>query len=123
MDPFFWKPMDPFFWKPGSIGFQKKRVHSAALYYLPSLVEISPVPGKKIFEGFSPYMGDSGAHLGHVTQMPRTNFRSPYSRMLHINLALIGQSVLEKIIEILDDDGRTPEHGYTISSPVSLWLR
>ena len=21
------------------------------------------------------------------------------------------------------DDGRTPEHGYTISSPMSLWLR
>ena len=25
-----------------------------------------------------------GGHLGHVTQMPRTNFRSPYSRRLHI---------------------------------------
>ena len=23
-------------------------------------------------------------HLGHVTQMPRTNFRSPYPRRLHI---------------------------------------
>ena len=27
-----------------------------------------------------------GGHLGHVTQMPRTNFRSPYPRRLHINL-------------------------------------
>ena len=26
----------------------------------------------------------SGGHLGHVTQMPLTNFRSPYPRGLHI---------------------------------------
>ena len=25
-----------------------------------------------------------GGHLGHVTQMPRTNFRSPYARRLYI---------------------------------------
>ena len=25
-----------------------------------------------------------GSHLGHVTQMPRTNFRSPYPRRFHI---------------------------------------
>ena len=25
-----------------------------------------------------------GGHLGHVTQMPRTNFCSPYPRRLHI---------------------------------------
>ena len=25
-----------------------------------------------------------GGHLGHATQMPRTNFRSPYPRRLHI---------------------------------------
>ena len=25
-----------------------------------------------------------GGHLGHVTQMPRTNFRSPFPRRLHI---------------------------------------
>ena len=25
-----------------------------------------------------------GGHLGHVTQMPRTNFRSPYPRRFHI---------------------------------------
>ena len=25
-----------------------------------------------------------GAHLGHVTQMPRTNFRSPYPKRLHV---------------------------------------
>ena len=27
-------------------------------------------------------------HLGHVTQMPRTNFRSPYPRRLHIKFGL-----------------------------------
>ena len=26
-----------------------------------------------------------GCHLGHVTQMQRTNFGSPYQRRLHIN--------------------------------------
>ena len=25
-----------------------------------------------------------GGHLGHVTQLPRTNFRPPYPRRLHI---------------------------------------
>ena len=25
-----------------------------------------------------------GGHLGHVTQMPQTKFRSPYPRRLHI---------------------------------------
>ena len=25
-----------------------------------------------------------GGHLGHVTQMPQTNFRSSYTRRLHI---------------------------------------
>ena len=25
-----------------------------------------------------------GGHLGHVTKMPRTKFRSPYPRRLHI---------------------------------------
>ena len=36
----------------------------------------------EIFEGFLPRW--LGGHLGHVTQMPRTNFRSPYPRRLHV---------------------------------------
>ena len=32
--------------------------------------------------GFTIY--GRGGHLGHVTRMPRTNFRSPYPRRLHI---------------------------------------
>ena len=38
---------------------------------------------KKIFEGVFTIYG-RGGHLGHVTQMPRTKFRSPYPRRLHI---------------------------------------
>ena len=50
------------------------------------------------------------------------NFRFPFPRRLHINFALIGQAVSEeKMFEIVNGrqttDGRTPEHGYTISSP------
>ena len=38
-----------------------------------------------------------------MTQMPRTNFRSPNLRRLHIKF---GQAVLEKMFEIVDGDGR-----------------
>ena len=33
-----------------------------------------------------------GGHLGHVTQMPRTNFRSPYPRKLHIRFGFDRES-------------------------------
>ena len=33
-----------------------------------------------------------GGHLGHVTQMPRTNFRSPYPRRLHIKFGFVRPS-------------------------------
>ena len=62
---------------------------------------------------------------GHVTQMPRTNFGAPSHRGFIQNLALIGQAVSEnKMFEIVHDVGRTdvrrtPEHGYTVSSPMS----
>ena len=29
-----------------------------------------------------------GGHLGHVTQVPQTNFRSPYQRRLHIKFGI-----------------------------------
>ena len=52
--------------------------------YIPKFVGIGPpVPEIKIFEGFLPIYGHGG-HPGHVTQMPKTNFRSPYPRKLHI---------------------------------------
>ena len=38
--------------------------------------------GEDFRRGFTIY--GHGGHLGHVTQMPQTNFRSPYPRRLHI---------------------------------------
>ena len=50
-------------------------------FYIPSFVKIGPpVLEKKIFEG----LYGRGGHPGHVTQMPRTKYRSPYPRRLHI---------------------------------------
>ena len=46
---------------------------------------------RRVFNIYGP-----GGHLGHVTQMPRTNFHSPYHGGSTQNLALIGQTVLEK---------------------------
>ena len=40
--------------------------------------------GEEDFEGFLQYW--RGGHLGHVTQMPRTKFRSPSPRRLHIQI-------------------------------------
>ena len=56
--------------------------------YMPSFLEISPpVPEKKIFKVFTIY--GCGGHLGHVTQMLRTNVRSSYMylRRRHIKFA------------------------------------
>ena len=39
--------------------------------------------GEEDFGRFFTIYGRDG-YLGHVTQMPRTNFRSPYPRRLHI---------------------------------------
>ena len=37
---------------------------------------------KRFSKGFTIY--GRGGHLGHVTRMPRTDFRSPYPMRLHI---------------------------------------
>ena len=50
--------------------------------------------GEDFYRVFTIYW--HGGHLGHVTQMQQTNFRAPYPRRLHINLALIGYVVLEQ---------------------------
>ena len=39
--------------------------------------------GEEYFLRVIPIYG-RGGHLGHVTRMPRANFRSPYPRRLHI---------------------------------------
>ena len=50
-----------------------------------------------------------GGHLGYVTWTIYINFRSPFPRWLHINLALIGQAVSEEKMFENVDDGRTPD--------------
>ena len=74
-----------------------------------------------------------GGHLGHVTQMPRTKFRSPYLRRLHIKFGFdrpsgFGEEDVWNCLRRTDgrtttDNGGTPDHEYPISSPMSLWLR
>ena len=41
-----------------------------------------PVREKKNLKGFDIY--GRGGHLGHVTQMPKSNLHSPYTRRLYI---------------------------------------
>ena len=86
----------------------------------------SPVLEKKILEGFLPYMGVAcDQNIANKISMPLPK-DAP-----HKISTLIGQAVSEKkIFETVDDDGRrmttdgrTPDHWYTISSPVSLRLR
>ena len=48
-----------------------------------------------------------GGHLGHVTQMPRTKYRSPYPRRLHIQFGFDRPSVSEKKMFEIVYDGRT----------------
>ena len=55
-----------------------------------------------------------GGHLGHVTLTIYINFRSPFLRMHHMKFGQAASD--EKIFEIVDNDGRTPEHGHPISS-------
>ena len=53
-----------------------------------------------------------GGHLGHVTKMPRTNFRSPYPRRLLVKFGFDRQAVLEKkMFEIVYDGRRRTDAG------------
>ena len=55
-----------------------------------------------------------GGHLGHVTQMPLTNFPCPYPRTFDIKFGFDWPSGFMKEA----DDGRlTPDHEYPIISP------
>ena len=55
--------------------------------YIPSFVEIGlPVPEKKIFEGFLPYMG-RGGHFGHVTSSMSSDFRFLVPESFHKELS------------------------------------
>ena len=65
-----------------------------------------------------------GDHLGHVNQMQKTNFGSPYPRRLYVKVVFYRPSGFrEDVWALWTTEGRTPEHGYAISSPMSLWLR
>ena len=64
-----------------------------------------------------------GSHLVHVTQMPRTKFRSPYPRRLHIKFGFENLVSEKKIFENggwTTDGRRTDDRprldGYTVSS-------
>ena len=72
------------------------------------------------FRGDRP-TGSGEEDLGHVTWTIYINFRSPFLRMLHMKFGFDWPSGSLKLWTT--DDGRTPKHGYTISSPVSLRLR
>ena len=65
-------------------------------------MEIDPLVLMKIFEGFLTIYGHGG-HLGHVTQMPRTNFNSPVPWRLHTKFGVDWPCVIvieEKMFEI-----------------------
>ena len=47
--------------------------------------------------------------MGHVTQTPWTNFRSPIPLSLHMKFGLIGPAVLEK--KIFENGGRQTDDG------------
>ena len=70
-----------------------------------------------------------GSHLGHVTKTIWTNFRSPILRSLHMKYEFNWPSSFREDVwkcwrttDGRKDDGRR-SHWYTISSPMSLWLR
>ena len=82
--------------------------------YIPSFVEIGqPVPEKKIFEGFFTIYG-RGGHLGHVTQMPLTNFCSAYPRRLHIKLGFDRANGFREEV-VVDGRRRTMDAGAWVS--------
>ena len=78
--------------------------------YIPSYVKIGPpVLEKKIFEGFLPYMGVAAI----LVMWPKFGFDWPSG---------FGEEDVWNC-ERRTDGRRTPDHGYPISSPMSLWLR
>ena len=58
-----------------------------------------------------------GGQLGHVTQMPRTNFRSPYPRRIHIKFCFDRSSGFggEDVRNCKRMDGRRTDAGAWVS--------
>ena len=98
-------------------------------HFCKNKIQISPTRQQKlaIFTFF--HYKSMGSISCHIRSKQKTQlFFPPTCRWCMCNMRTIGPAVLEKkIFEIVDDgrtdDGRTPEHGYTISSPMSLRLR
>ena len=91
------------------------------------------VLGKKMFKGFSHIWAWRPSWSIDLDHLYKLSFPLPLEASYKI-LALICQALLEeKTFEIVDgrqtmttDDENaqwTPDHGYPISSPMSLWLR
>ena len=72
------------------------RICKKPVFYIPSFVKIGPpVLEKKSLRVFTIY--GRGGHSGHVTQMPRAKFRSPYPRRLHIKFGFDRSSGFEDV--------------------------
>ena len=67
--------------------------------------EKRPAGSREDFEGFLPYTGVA-VILGHVTQMPRTKFCSPYPRKLEIKFGFDLASCFGEDVEIVYDRRR-----------------
>ena len=77
--------------------------------YILSLEEIVPLVPEMIFEGITIY--GRGDHLGHVTQIPRTNFSTPHPWRLNTKFGFgwrsgFGEGVLKLWTTTGDDDER-----------------
>ena len=90
---------------PGS-SFEQTMMGWSPRCFIPSFVKINLPVVEKIFEGFLTIYG-RGGHLGHVTHMPRTNFRSPYPRRLQIKFGFdLGKRFWRRCLKLFTTDGR-----------------
>ena len=94
--------------------------------YIPCFVEIGPqVPEKKIFEGFYHIWAWRPSWSCDPDAANKLSFPLPKEALHKIWLWLAKRFQRRRCLKLwtTDDDGRTPDHGYTISSPLSLRLR
>ena len=102
---------------------RKQRRRSAS--FLQNKIQISPTRQQKlgIFTFFHyKFMGSISCHSNQSSYPIKTKtqlFFPPTCRWCMYNMRTIGPAVSKKIFEIVDDE-RTPEHGYTISSPMTF---
>ena len=90
--------------------------------YITSFLEISP-PEKKSFEGFYHITALRPSWSSDPDAANKLSFPIPKETPYTI-FGLISQAVSEEnFLKNVNDDGRMPDHGYTISSPMSHRLR